>query len=107
TIAPMGDDPVISLPAVASRSSRPAPNITVTISASYTTQRDSIADRDRVYLPPRQSRNRFRRSRAKGCRPAFRPISPLDPPSARGGSDSASGGWPGQTVSRMAGIALI
>ena len=42
TIAPMGDDPVISLPAAASRSSRPAPNITVTISASYTTLMDSL-----------------------------------------------------------------
>jgi hypothetical protein len=42
TIAPMGDDPVISPPAVASGSSRPEPNIKVTINASYTTQWDSI-----------------------------------------------------------------
>ena len=42
TIAPMGDDPIISLPAAAPGSSRPSPNITVTVSASYTTPEDSI-----------------------------------------------------------------
>jgi hypothetical protein len=42
TIAPIGEDPVISLPAAASRSSRPAPNITVTISASHTNPCDTI-----------------------------------------------------------------
>jgi hypothetical protein len=42
TIAPMGKDIVIRLPAVASRSSRPVPSITVTIGASYTTLRDTI-----------------------------------------------------------------
>lgn len=42
TIAVMGEDAVISLPAVASCSSRPTPSITVTISARYTTPRDRI-----------------------------------------------------------------
>ena len=42
TIAPMGEDAVISLPAVASGSSRPAPSTTVTISASCTIPWDSI-----------------------------------------------------------------
>jgi transposase-like protein len=42
TIVPMGDDPVISLPAAASSSSRPAPSIKVTISASYTNPRGII-----------------------------------------------------------------
>jgi hypothetical protein len=44
TIAPLNDDPLMSLPAAAYGSSGPAPSITVTIIASYTTQRDSIVD---------------------------------------------------------------
>lgn len=42
TIAPMSENAVISLPAVASLSNSPAPHITVTISASYTPPWDSI-----------------------------------------------------------------
>ncbi len=42
TIAPMGEGIVFSLPAAASWSSWPPQRIAVTISASYTTTRDSI-----------------------------------------------------------------
>ncbi len=51
TIAPFKDDPALRPPAMASRYSRPAPGITVTISIRPTTQRVGIGNR-RPTRPP-------------------------------------------------------
>jgi len=45
-ITQMSDDPLIGLPAVASRSSWPVPESSTTSTASYTTLRDMICGRD-------------------------------------------------------------